>query len=182
MKKISLLLIVITTTASAQLRIGMDISRNYKSTLGGTVGEALGLSSNVKTDKATALTLGYEQMLLSLIGVGVEYTSGSSKGGGIPHEDASKGHQFVFGYAVAKIPVGMPMFRGIVRAGMSLPLGGQGSYGLGPAFGGGLRFKLPLFPVGAELLYTIHNLKPDTDEALFDMSYRALNLTATYSF
>ena len=61
-------------------------------------------------------------------------------------------------------------------------------YDPGLAYGVGLRFKLPLFPVGAEAHYTMHNLEMKDDGelgGLFDdlgITYKVMNLTITYSF
>jgi len=172
MKKISLLIIAISTIASAQLRVGIDMSRDMS--MGGALGSLLG---DVEIE-GTGLTIGYEQTLLSLAGVGAEYTMGGDEG-----------LDMFYTYAVAKIPVGLPMFRGIARAGYSIPLGDGGDeYDAGLAYGIGLRFKLPLFPVGAEAQYTIHNLEMKDDGDLGDllddlgMTYKVMNLTVTYSF
>ena len=169
MKKISLLLIAITTLASAQLRIGLDISREIS-------------LAGIESEKADGMgfTLGYEQMLLSLVGVGAEYSIAGDEG-----------IDMLYGYAVGKIPVGVPMARGIIRVGYSLPMGDASEfYDAGLAYGGGLRIKPPLFPVGIEALYTIHNLemKTDGDEfaemfaSLLELKYNVLTVTATYSF
>ena len=169
MKKISLLLIIITTIASAQLRLGLDVSREMTfSGMSGAKSEGMGF------------TLGYEQMLLSLVGVGAEYTAGGDEG-----------PDMIYGYAVGKIPVGVPMARGIIRAGYSLPTGDAADvYEAGLAYGVGLRIKPPIFPIGIEALYTIHNLEmkssgDDMEEMfmeLFEMKWNVLNITATYSF
>ena len=168
MKKISLLLIAVTTIASAQLRLGLDVSREMT---------FLGLSE--KAD-GMGFTLGYEQMLLSLGGVGVEYSMAGDEG-----------IDMLYGYAVAKIPFGFPMVRGIIRAGYSLPMGDAADfYEAGLAYGVGLRVKPPIFPVGIEALYTIHNLemKSDGDDfaemfaSLLELKYNVLTVTATYSF
>ena len=162
MKKISLLLIAVTTIASAQLRLGLDVSREM--TVSGMSGEKSG----------------YEQMLLSLVGVGAEYTAGGDEG-----------VDMLYGYAVGKIPVGFPMVRGIIRAGYSLPMGDAADfYEAGLAYGVGLRVKPPIFPIGIEALYTMHNLEmkssgddmEDMFMALFKIKWNVLNITATYSF
>lgn len=169
MKKISLLLIVISTIASAQLRLGLDISRELS-------------LAGIEAEKAEGMgfTLGYEQMLLSLVGVGAEYSIAGDEG-----------IDMLYGYAVGKIPVGFPMARGIIRAGYSLPMGDASDfYEAGLAYGVGLRVKPPLFPVGIEALYTIHNLemKSDGDDfaemfaSLLELKYNVLTVTATYSF
>ena len=169
MKKISLLLIAITTLASAQLRIGLDISREIS-------------LAGIESEKADGMgfTLGYEQMLLSLVGVGAEYSIAGDEG-----------IDMLYGYAVGKIPVGVPMARGIISVGYSLPMGDASEfYEAGLAYGGGLRIKPPIFPIGIEALYTIHNLemKTDGDEfaemfaSLLELKYNVLSVTATYSF
>jgi hypothetical protein len=169
MKKISLLLIALTTIASAQLRLGLDVSREM--TVSGMSDEK---------SEGMGFTLGYEQMLLSLVGVGAEYTAGGDEG-----------VDMLYGYAVGKIPVGFPMARGIIRAGYSLPMGDAAEfYEAGLAYGVGLRVKPPIFPIGIEALYTIHNLemKSSGDDMedmfmdLFKIKWNVLNITATYSF
>ena len=172
MKKISLLIIAISTIAAAQLRVGIDMSRDMS--MGGALGSLLG---DVEIE-GTGLTIGYEQTLLSLAGVGAEYTMGGDEG-----------LDMFYTYAVAKIPVGLPMFRGIARAGYSIPLGDGGDeYDAGLAYGIGLRFKLPLFPIGAEAHYTMHNLELKDDGDLggllddLGITYKVMNLTVTYSF
>ena len=169
MKKISLLLIAVTTIASAQLRLGLDVSREM--TVSGMSGEK---------SEGMGFTLGYEKMLLSLVGVGAEYTAGGDEG-----------VDMLYGYAVGKIPVGFPMVRGIIRAGYSLPMGDAADvYEAGLAYGVGLRVKPPIFPIGIEALYTIHNLEmkssgDDMEEMfmeLFKIKWNVLNITATYSF
>ena len=169
MKKISLLLIALTTIASAQLRLGLDVSREM--TVSGMSGEK---------SEGMGFTLGYEKMLLSLVGVGAEYTAGGDEG-----------VDMLYGYAVGKIPVGFPMVRGIIRAGYSLPMGDAADvYEAGLAYGVGLRVKPPIFPIGIEALYTMHNLEmkssgddmEDMFMALFKIKWNVLNITATYSF
>ena len=169
MKKISLLLIAVTTIASAQLRLGLDVSREM--TVSGMSGEK---------SEGMGFTLGYEKMLLSLVGVGAEYTAGGDEG-----------VDMLYGYAVGKIPVGFPMARGIIRAGYSLPMGDAADvYEAGLAYGVGLRVKPPIFPIGIEALYTMHNLemKSSGDDMedmfmdLFKIKWNVLNITATYSF
>ena len=169
MKKISLLLIAVTTIASAQLRLGLDVSREV--TVSGMSGEK---------SEGMGFTLGYEKMLLSLVGVGAEYTAGGDEG-----------VDMLYGYAVGKIPVGFPMVRGIIRAGYSLPMGDAADvYEAGLAYGVGLRVKPPIFPIGIEALYTMHNLEmkssgddmEDMFMALFKIKWNVLNITATYSF
>ena len=174
MKKISLLLIVITAIASAQLRLGADISREMDVSLAGFGGES-------EKAEGMGFTLGYEQMLLSLVGVGAEYSLAGDEG-----------IDMLYGYAVGKIPVGMPMMRGIIRVGYSMPMGDAAEgYAAGLAFGGGLRIKPPIFPIGLEALYTIHNLEAKSsgggglEDALMsalEVKYNVFTITATYSF
>ena len=133
MKKISLLLIAVSTIASAQLRVGLDVKRSLEMSLAGFAGESLDA-------EGMGVTVGYEQMLLSLVGVGAEYSIAGDEG-----------LDMVYAYAVGKIPVGMPMMRGIVRFGYSMPMGDAAEgYAAGLAFGGGLRIKPPIFPIGVE--------------------------------
>ena len=173
MKKISLLLIVITTIASAQLRLGADISRTMDVSISGFAGES-------EKAEGMGFTLGYEQMLLSLVGVGAEYSLAGDEG-----------IDMLYGYAVGKIPVGMPMMRGIIRVGYSMPMGDAAdAYDAGLAYGAGLRIKPPLFPIGLEALYTMHNLEASSEGSgemdalleLIDITYNVLTITATYSF
>ncbi len=173
MKKISFLLITISTIVSAQLRLGADISREMDVSLAGFGGES-------EKAEGMGFTLGYEQMLLSLVGVGAEYSLAGDEG-----------IDMLYGYAVGKIPVGMPMMRGVIRVGYSMPMGdGADAYDPGLAFGGGLRIKPPILPIGLEALYTIHNLemKSTGDElgdalsGLIEVKYNVFTITATYSF
>jgi hypothetical protein len=85
----------------------------------------------------------------------------------------------------------MPMMRGIVRFGYSMPMGDAGdAYDPGTGLGLGLRVKPPIFPIGVEALYTMHSLKmKDTGDELGDAlsglietKYNVLTITATYSF
>ena len=173
MKKISLLLIAVSTIASAQLRVGLDVKRSLEMSLAGFAGESLDA-------EGMGITVGYEQMLLSLVGVGAEYSIAGDEG-----------LDMVYAYAVSKIPVGMPMMRGIVRFGYSMPMGDAGdAYDPGTGLGLGLRVKPPIFPIGVEALYTMHSLKmKDTGDELGDAlsglietKYNVLTITATYSF
>ena len=104
MKKISLISILLLSTAFSQFRVGADISR--KMSLSGLEAES---------SEGMGFTVGYEQMLLSLGGVGGEFTLGGDEG-----------PDMIYGYGVAKVPVGLPMFRGILRMGYSLPVGDDG--------------------------------------------------------
>jgi len=169
MKKLGIISTLFFSLAFAQLRIGADVSREM--TL-----------ANFPAEKAEGMgyTLGYEKMLLGLIGVGGEYTLGGDEG-----------TDMLYGYGVAKIPVGLPMFKGLVRLGYSIPTGEDGDmFEAGLAYGAGLRFKLPVQPIGVELLYTIHNLemKSSGEDGLDDLlsalefKWNVMNLTLTYSF
>lgn len=172
MRKISLLILLVSTIASAQLRVGVDMSSTHSM-------EVLGISSDDKID-GVGFTLGYEQMLLSLVGVGGEFTLGGD------YMDR------IQGYAVAKIPVGLPMFRGIVRVGYSKIMGDwEEIYDGGLSYGFGVRFKMPVMPIGVEALYSIHSLEAKAfeddemglGEALgFEEKSKIINITATYSF
>ena len=173
MKKLGIISTLFFSVAFAQLRIGADVSRNVsmEASLAG-----MSMSESESID-GMGFTLGYEQMLLSLLGVGAEYTAGGNDG-----------LNMVFAYGVAKIPVGLPTFRGIIRAGYSKPL--EDGMEAGLAYGGGLRFKPPVFPLGVELLYTIHDLKSEEMDEGDDLGlgiemstkYSMVNLSLTYSF
>ena len=172
MRKISLLILLVSTIASAQLRVGVDMSSTHSM-------EVMGVSADEKVD-GVGFTLGYEQMLLSLVGVGGEFTLGGD------YMDR------IQGYAVAKIPVGLPMFRGIVRVGYSKIMGDwEEIYDGGLSYGFGVRFKMPVMPIGVEALYSIHSLEAKAfeddemglGEALgFEEKSKIINITATYSF
>ena len=168
MKKIVLMSLLMLSAAFSQLRVGADVSREM--TLSGLEGEKA---------EGMGYTLGYEKMLLGLIGLGGEFSLGGDE---VP--------DMVYGYGVARVPVGLPFFRGVVRMGYSLPVGEDGEdFDAGLAYGAGLRFKFPIQPIGLELLYTVHNLEmkdsgDGLDELLnaLDFKWNVLNLTATYSF
>ena len=168
MKKISLISILLLSTAFSQFRVGADISR--KMSLSGLEAES---------SEGMGFTVGYEQMLLSLVGVGGEFTLGGDEG-----------LDMIYGYGVAKVPVGLPMFRGILRMGYSLRVGDVGDmYKAGLAYGAGLRFKLPIQPIGVEVLYTVHNLEMKDDGEGFselidalNFTWNVMNITATYNF
>ena len=147
------------------------------------------------------LNLGYEQTLLfDLIGVGAEYNLAT--GGGDDHEehddhgdDHDDDHDdeggvggpgnFAFVYGVAKLPVGFPMVRGIVRLGTTLAHQEEGLKG-GLSYGLGVRVKPPVLPVGVEAHYTMHNFEPNSADfpsgAEVSASYSSVNLTVTYKF
>ena len=168
MKKVSIITLLFVTTAFSQLRVGADISRKM---------DLSGLAS--ESSEGMGFTLGYERMLLGLVGAGGEFTLGGDEG-----------PDMIYGYGVAKIPVGLPFFKGIVRAGYSLPVGEDGDmYEAGLAYGAGLRFKFPVQPIGVEVLYTIHNLEMKDQGDGFaelldalDFTWSVMNITATYNF
>ena len=168
MKKISLIALLLLSTSFAQLRVGADFSREMK--LGGL---------DAEKSEGMGITLGYEKMLLGLIGAGGEFTLGGDEG-----------PDMIYGYGVAKVPVGLPFFKGIVRMGYSMPVGEDGDmYDAGLAYGAGLRFKFPVQPIGIEVLYTIHNLEMKDQGDGFaelldalDFTWNVMNITATYNF
>ena len=201
MKKISILLIAVSTIASAQLRLGLDVSRkgtltpSYPSELkaaAAAMGESLPGEEDLKFD-GMGISVGYDLMLLSLVGVGAELNIGS---GGDSEDDHDHDHDDeehsdeeigpdnqVFVYGVAKVPV-FPMVRGVIRAGLVKSFDSELDPGLG--FGFGLRVKPPIFPIGLEANYTIYNFSASQDMGIGDMSIDMrqsyLNLTATYKF
>ena len=202
MKKISILLIAISAIASAQLRLGLDVSRKATLTpsyskefkaLAAASGESLPGEHDLKVD-GMGISLGYDLMLLSLVGVGAELNIGS---GGDSEDDHDHDHDDedhddegagpdnqVFVYGVAKVPV-FPMVRGVIRAGLVKSFDSELDPGLG--FGFGLRVKPPIFPIGLEANYTIYNFSADQDLGMgytmsTDMKQSYLNLTATYKF
>ena len=201
MKKISILLIAISAIASAQLRLGLDVSRKATLTpsyskefkaLAAASGESLPGEHDLKVD-GMGISLGYDLMLLSLVGVGAELNIGS---GGDSEDDHDHDHDDeehsdeeigpdnqVFVYGVAKVPV-FPMVRGVIRAGLVKSFDSELDPGLG--FGFGLRVKPPIFPIGLEANYTIYNFSASQDMGIGDMSIDMrqsyLNLTATYKF
>jgi hypothetical protein len=172
MKQILLTVFFLTGLIFSQLRVGVDMSSTHSI-------EMLGISSDDKID-GVGFTLGYEQMLLSLVGVGGELTLGGD------YMDR------IQGYAVAKIPVGLPMFRGIVRVGYSKIMGDwEEIYDGGLSYGFGVRFKMPVIPIGVEALYSIHSLedKDSEDDEMglgkalgLEEKSKIINITATYSF
>ncbi|HJL93134.1 MAG TPA: hypothetical protein QGF04_05050 [Woeseiaceae bacterium] len=177
MKKISLLIAIVSSVAFSQLRVGVDLSREMDMEI-----KLMGLEMS-ETDKAEGmgLTIGYEKMLLlGMIGAGAEYN--------LSMGDEDGPDPFAFAYGVVKVPVGFPMVRGIVRVGTTLGhsegVKGAGSYGFG------LRVKPPIQPFGLEAHYTIHNIDPNVED-LDDMmgmdvstsaSMKYFNITMTYSF
>ena len=199
MKKISILLIAVSTIASAQLRLGLDVSRkgtltpSYPSELkaaAAALGEPLPGEEDLKFD-GMGISVGYDLMLLSLVGVGAELNIGSGGDSEDDHDHDDEEHSDeeigpdnqVFVYGVAKVPV-FPMVRGVIRAGLVKSFDSELDPGLG--FGFGLRVKPPIFPIGLEANYTIYNFSASQDMGIGDMSIDMrqsyLNLTATYKF
>ena len=199
MKKISILLIAVSTIASAQLRLGLDVSRkgtltpSYPSELkaaAAAMGESLPGEEDLKFD-GMGISVGYDLMLLSLVGVGAELNIGSGGDSEDDHDHDDEEHSDeeigpdnqVFIYGVAKVPV-FPMVRGVIRAGLVKSFDSELDPGLG--FGFGLRVKPPIFPIGLEANYTIYNFSASQDMGIGDMSIDMrqsyLNLTATYKF
>ena len=199
MKKISILLIAVSTIASAQLRLGLDVSRkgtltpSYPSELkaaAAAMGESLPGEEDIKFD-GMGISVGYDLMLLSLVGVGAELNIGSGGDSEDDHDHDDEEHSDeeigpdnqVFVYGVAKVPV-FPMVRGVIRAGLVKSFDSELDPGLG--FGFGLRVKPPIFPIGLEANYTIYNFSASQDMGIGDMSIDMrqsyLNLTATYKF
>ena len=199
MKKISILLIAVSTIASAQLRLGLDVSRkgtltpSYPSELkaaAAAMGESLPGEEDIKFD-GMGISVGYDLMLLSLVGVGAELNIGSGGDSEDDHDHDDEEHSDeeigpdnqVFVYGVAKVPV-FPMVRGVIRAGLVKSFDSELDPGLG--FGFGLRVKPPIFPIGLEANYTIYNFSASQDMGIgdlsIDMRQSYLNLTATYKF
>ena len=199
MKKISIILIAISAIASSQLRLGLDVSRKATLTpsyskefkaLAAASGESLPGEQDLKVD-GMGISLGYDLMLLSLVGVGAELNIGSGGDSEDDHDHDDEEHSDeeigpdnqVFVYGVAKVPV-FPMVRGVIRAGLVKSFDSELDPGLG--FGFGLRVKPPLFPIGLEANYTIYNFSASQDMGIGDMSIDLrqsyLNLTATYKF
>ena len=199
MKKISILLIAVSTIASAQLRLGLDVSRkgtitpSYPSELkaaAAAMGESLPGKEDLKFG-GMGISVGYDLMLLSLVGVGAELNIGSGGDSEDDHDHDDEEHSDeeigpdnqVFVYGVAKVPV-FPMVRGVIRAGLVKSFDSELDPGLG--FGFGLRVKPPIFPIGLEANYTIYNFSASQDMGIGDMSIDMrqsyLNLTATYKF
>lgn len=182
MKKTTVLLLFIMGFAFGQLRVGFDVNRETKISI-----ESISLKQK---PEGMGINIGYEQTLFfEMIGVGVEYVHSTvteledsddeffedDEG-----EEKSAMASLVSGYAVAKIPLG-PMFKGVARLGMSLPL--EEGFGAGLMYGAGVRVKPPVFPIGFEFIYSIHDLKPeDGDMGDLKYTYNRMNLSMTYSF
>ena len=183
MKKISLLLISITTIASAQLRVGLDFG-------GGVKQNFLGIME-IEQNSKQGFTVGYEKTLFGIAGVGAEYvvtqvgdaemkSSASFFGESVSDSETTSDKMFpnvLKVYGLARVPLGVPFLRGVVRAGMFVPLGStdiEGEsfkwgdvYKTGLTWGVGVRAKLPVFPFGAELLYQSMKLDSGSEIDLF---------------
>ena len=170
MKKITLLIIAVTTIATSQLKVGINPFNIYSLEGAATAMEGMGFS------------VGYEKMFMGLVGAGLEYTLSTSEQDtsdmGIP--------DFLFAYSVVRIPIGT-MLRAVAKFGLNMPMGSvydgetaSDLYDPTLSYGGGLRFKLPLFPVGLEALYTIHNMKEKEFDS--EQKYSMVSINATYSF
>ena len=188
MKKISFLIIAVTTIASAQLRVGVDVSRKMKVTPSFPAEmKALALVEGIDlpgTETMTAeglgFTVGYDFMLASLVGVGAELNIASES----DDEDGGPSNQ-IFAYSIVKLPFGVPFARGVVRIGIAKSFEEGIDPGLG--YGFGLRIKPPLFPIGAEASYNIYNYSQEEKDAelgtmKFDLKQSYMNLSLTYSF
>ena len=181
MKKTTVLLLFIMGFAFGQLRVGLDVNRETKISI-----ESISLKQK---PEGMGINIGYEQTLFfELIGVGVEYVhstvteledSDDEFSENDEGEEKSAMASLVSGYAVAKIPLG-PMFKGVARLGMSLPL--EEGFGAGLMYGAGVRVKPPVFPIGFEFIYSIHDIKPEEgDLGDLKFTYNRMNLSMTYS-
>ena len=183
MKKISLLLISITTIASAQLRGGLDFG-------GGVKQNFLGIME-IEQNSKQGFTVGYEKTLSGIAGIGAEYvvtqvgdaemkSSASFFGESVSDSETTSDKMFpnvLKVYGLARVPLGVPFLRGVVRAGMFVPLGStniEGDsykwddvYKTGLTWGVGVRAKLPVFPFGVELLYQSMKLDSGSEIDLF---------------
>jgi len=188
MKKISFLLIAVTTIASAQLRVGVDVSRKMKVTPSYPAEmKALALVEGIDlpgTETMTAeglgFSVGYDFMLASLVGVGAELNIAAES----DDEDGGPSNQ-IFAYSIVKLPFGVPFARGVVRVGIAKSFEEGIDPGLG--YGFGLRIKPPLFPIGAEASYNIYNYSqeekdPELGTMKYDLKQSYMNLSLTYSF
>ena len=188
MKKISFLIIAVTTIASAQLRVGVDVSRKMKVTpsfpaevkaLFLSMGEEVP-GSETMTAEGLGFSVGYDFMLASLVGVGAELNIASES----DDEDGGPSNQ-IFAYSIVKLPFGVPFARGVVRVGIAKSFEEGIDPGLG--YGFGLRIKPPLFPIGAEASYNIYNYSqeekdPELGTMKYDLKQSYMNLSLTYSF
>ena len=183
MRKISLLVIILTTFASAQLRVGLDFG-------GGVKQNFLGIM-DIEQNSKLGFTVGYEKTLFGIAGVGAEYvvtqvgdaemkSSASFLGESASDSETTSDKMFpnvLKVYGLARVPLGVPFLRGVVRAGMFVPLGStdiEGEsfkwgdvYKTGLTWGVGVRAKLPVFPFGAELLYQSMKLDSGSEIDLF---------------
>ena len=183
MRKISLLVIILTTFASAQLRVGLDFG-------GGVKQNFLGIM-DIEQNSKLGFTVGYEKTLSGIAGVGAEYvvtqvgdaemkSSASFLGESASDSETTSDKMFpnvLKVYGLARVPLGVPFLRGVVRAGMFVPLGStdiEGEsfkwgdvYKTGLTWGVGVRAKLPVFPFGAELLYQSMKLDSGSEIDLF---------------
>ena len=183
MKKISLLLISITTIASSQLRVGLDFG-------GGVKQNFLGIME-IEQNSKQGFTVGYEKTLSGIAGIGAEYvvtqvgdaemkSSASFFGESVSDSETTSDKMFpnvLKVYGLARVPLGVPFLRGVVRAGMFVPLGStdiEGEsfkwgdvYKTGLTWGVGVRAKLPVFPFGVELLYQSMKLDSGSEIDLF---------------
>ena len=211
MKKISLLLITITTIASAQLRVGLDFDGGVKQNFLGII--------EIEQRSKQGFTVGYEKTLSGIAGIGAEYvvtqvgeaemkTSAGLFGESASDSETTSDKMFpnvLKVYGLARVPLGFPFVKGVVRAGMFVPLGStdiEGEnfkwsdvYKAGLTWGVGVRAKLPVFPFGAELLYQSMSLNSgsgidlfgegddDESEMLFpNGDFTNFTLALTYSF
>ena len=212
MKKISLLLISITTIASSQLRVGLDFG-------GGVKQNFLGIME-IEQNSKQGFTVGYEKTLSGIAGIGAEYvvtqvgdaemkSSASFFGESVSDSETTSDKMFpnvLKVYGLARVPLGVPFLRGVVRAGMFVPLGStdiEGEsfkwgdvYKTGLTWGVGVRAKLPVFPFGAELLYQSMKLDSGSEIDLFgegddddeggmlfpNGDFTSFTLALTYSF
>ncbi|MBT5441098.1 MAG: hypothetical protein HOK88_07200 [Candidatus Marinimicrobia bacterium] len=183
MRKISLLVIILTTFASAQLRVGLDFG-------GGVKQNFLGIM-DIEQNSKLGFTVGYEKTLFGIAGVGAEYvvtqvgdaemkSSASFLGESASDSETTSDKMFpnvLKVYGLARVPLGVPFLRGVVRAGMFVPLGStniEGDsykwddvYKTGLTWGVGVRAKLPVFPFGVELLYQSMKLDSGSEIDLF---------------
>jgi len=205
MRKISLLLIAVSSITTAQLRVSLDMNGGVETNLLGIV--------KIEAKSKMGLRVGYEKALLGLFGVGGEYymtqlgdvemkMSSSFMGESDSESETISDKVFpdaLIGYGFARIPMGIPMLRGVVRAGMFMPLG-EGEidgesfkfadlYTPALTWGVGVRVKPPLLPIGAELLYQRMKLELDggvdidDDVGMFLYGdFSSISLVATYSF
>ena len=211
MRKISLLVITLTTFSYAQFRVGLDFGGGVKQSL-------LGLMT-IEQKSKMGLRVGYEKTLFGMAGVGAEYvmtqvgdaemtSSASLFGESASDTETTSDKMFpnvLQVYGLARVPLGFPFIRGVVRAGMFVPLGSTDLdgesfkwgdvYDPGLAWGIGIRAKLPVMPIGAELLYQSMALDTgseidlfgegddDEGEMLFpNGDFTTFTLALTYSF